>query len=436
MFLRGTKYEPSDPLHAQDLGLSFIHQELNIFDNLSIEDNIFAGSYPYTKGPFIDYARIREEARKALAELGLIINPRKKVQSLSPGEKQLVEIAKAITRKAAIVIFDEPTSSLSEAEKQKLFSVILKLRDDGAAIIFISHLLNEIMELCDRVVVLRDGKLVGDVQKAMTTHKDIAKLMVGRELEEFFPKVISHKQSVKMLEVKSLTANENLTNVSFSIYSGEIVGMWGLLGSGRTEVARAVFGLDAYQTGSIYVGGKAFLKMSPRRAIANGMILISENRREEGIIGKLSLKINVALPSLRRITKGFLNFLDFKEEVALAKAIVQRLNIRASSIEQLTETLSGGNQQKAVLGKWLALDPKIIILDEPTRGIDVGAKSEIYKLIANLAERGTAILFISSDIEEVLRLSNRILIIRDGTIIDEIDRDFASVELLMKRATG
>ena len=436
MYIGGELYQPPDPFHAQIKGISFIHQELNIFDTLSITDNIFAGVYPYKNGFFINYKKSHLEAKKALAELGLDMDPKCKIHTLSVGEKQLVEIAKATSRKSKIVIFDEPTSSLSELEKQKLFKVIKALKEREVAIIFISHLLYEVLELCDRIVILRDGKKVGDVLKSNTTRNEVAKMMIGKDLKDFFPEISITKGGRELLKINKLATDEGISEISFSINAGEIVGIWGLLGSGRSEVARAIFGLAPYLNGSIIVERKEFHKMSPKKSIDKGIVLLTENRREDGIIGKLSVKINLVLPSIKKITKKLLKLFDFRSGKKLARTIVDRFNIKTPTLEQLTENLSGGNQQKVVLGKWLATEPKIFLLDEPTKGIDVGAKSEVYRIIVNLAEKGIGILFISSDIEEVLRLSHRIIIMRDGKIVSEVNHDEASTKKLMKLSTG
>jgi ribose transport system ATP-binding protein len=435
MILNGQSYIPHDPLHAQRMGISFIHQELAHFSTLSITDNIFAGVFPYKKSGFIDYKKSHLEASRVMNNLGVDIDCRRKMRTLSIGEIQLVEIAKAISSKSNIVIFDEPTTSLTENERKRLFEVINNLKKQGVAIIFISHLLDEVFEICDRVVVLRDGEKIGDKLKGETNKTEVVKMMVGRELRDFFPEVTDIKGK-EVLEIKDLSTTEGISNINLTIKAGEIVGMWGLLGSGRSEVARAVFGMVSYTNGSVVINGKEYKEMSPEKAINAGIGFLTENRREEGIIGKLSVKANLALPSLTYITKSIFKLLDFVSERKIAESMVKKLSIKTPTLDQLTENLSGGNQQKVVVGKWLALKPNVYLLDEPTKGIDVGAKAEIHKLIVDLAKDGASILFISSDIEEVLRLSHRIVVMYKGSIASEVMQANANKERLMHFATG
>ncbi len=435
MYLSGKPYNPKEPINAKLSGIAFIHQELSNFEALNVTDNIYVGLFPFKKGFFIDYKKSERFAIEILKKLGVEINPKIKMRDLSIGERQLVEIAKAISCESKIVIFDEPTTSLTDSEKIKLYEVIMNLKQHGTAVIFISHLLDEIFEICDRIIVLRDGQKVSDKLVSQTNKVEAVKMMIGREIDDFFPN-IGRVTGKIVLNIEDLTTSDGIKDINLSIREGEIVGLWGLLGSGRSEIVRAVFGQSRFLKGYIEIGGKKFYKLKISDAIKSGVGFLTENRRENGLIDLLSVKENLTLPSLKRITRKISKLIDFKSENKIAKDMVDRLNIKTPNLTQKVKNLSGGNQQKIVFGKWLALSPKIFLLDEPTKGIDVGSKAEIHKLIADLAKNNAAILIISSDIEEILSTCHKIIVLHKGKIKGELKQNEANKEKLMNLAMG
>ena len=420
---------------AEHLGIALIHQELNLADNLDVASNIFLGREP-RRGCFVNRGRVREESRKFLAQVGLDCSPRTLVSTLSLGRQQLVEIAKALSTNARVLIMDEPTSSLSQHETEQLYRVVKELRSCGVSIVYISHRLGEVKELADRVVILRDGENVGELQRHEINHDAMVKLMVGREL------VINRRSrreealtSSALLEVRDLRTPTNPTHpLSFSLKPGEIVGVAGLVGAGRTELLRVLFGIDRAVGGEIRVAGAPVEMRSPMDAIRAGLALVPEDRKQQGVILEMAVGQNTTLASLRRdANRGFLNR---PREAALAVEMTKRMNVKTPSLAQFVQYLSGGNQQKVALAKWLAMEPKVLLLDEPTRGIDVGAKQEIYRLMEELAGRGVGILFVSSEMEEVLRMSDRAMVMCQGRITGDLPREALSEEAVMRYATG
>jgi ribose transport system ATP-binding protein len=422
---------------ALKLGISLIHQELNLADNLSIGANIFLGREPKRVG-LINQAAIDREASKYLEMVGLDVSPQTIVSTLSIGKQQLVEIAKALSTNARILIMDEPTSSLSEHEASKLFEVVRHLRSRGVSVLYISHRLREVEELADRVVVLRDGKVSGQLSRDQNSRQNMIRLMIGRDVSKFYQRT-PHVPGATLLTVRSLrTTTYPQHAISFSLRAGEVVGLAGLVGAGRSELLATLFGVTPAVAGSMTAGALARPPRTSHEAIAAGIMLAPEDRRLTGLILPMSVRTNLSLASLRRdqrrgMLRGFLNEMA---ENRVAKSMIDLMRIKTSSDRTIVRYLSGGNQQKVVLGKWLCLAPKVLLLDEPTRGIDVGAKEEIYKLMDELARRGVAILFASSEMEEVLGLADRVLVMHQGRLAGELSRAELNEESVMQLATG
>ena len=419
-------------------GISLIHQELNLAENLSAAANLFLGRERLWAGflGFLDDAAMNEAATVLLRRLGLTCPPTTLVGNLTVGQRQLVEIARALSMQARVLIMDEPTSSLTQSETDRLYEVVEQLRNDGVAVVYISHRLAEVQRLADRVVVLRDGKNAGDLNRAEITHANLVRKMVGREPTQFFQKQTNpDRRGPIRLEVEGLRYRDGpATAVSFALRGGEIVGMAGLVGAGRTELAEALFGLRSVLAGTVKLDGRLVRHNSPRQAIDAGLLLAPEDRRAHGLVLDASIQENIGLPNLDRLC--YLRLVSGRREAALATDMCSRLAVRPPNIRQTVGNLSGGNQQKVVLGKWLARRPAVLILDEPTRGIDVGAKSEIYALMDELARAGVAILMISSDLEEVLGMSDRVLVLYQGRLAGELPRDRLGEEAIMHLATG
>lgn len=414
-------------------GIALIHQELNLATNLSVGANIFLGREPKKRG-LIDEKTIAAESRKYLDKVGLDVPPETLVGDLTIGKQQLVEIAKALSTDARILIMDEPTSSLSQRETGRLFEVVKDLRGNGVSIVYISHRLAEVIELADRVVVLRDGENAGELKKDEVTHDTMVSLMVGRDLSQFYAHMPLDAGEM-VLSVSGLrTPVHPGHELNFELKAGEIVGLAGLVGAGRTELLESLFGIAPAVGGTIEVNGAAVTISNPRDAIEAGLALVPEDRKQQGLILDMAVADNLSLVSLERDQrKGFLNF---DAENAISKEMVERMRIKTPSDRQIVRFLSGGNQQKVVIGKWLAMKPGVLLLDEPTRGIDIGAKQEIYALMEELAEQGVAILFVSSEMEEVLGMADRVLVMHEGQLTGELKRDQMSEEAILHLATG
>ncbi len=405
------------PLEAQAAGIATIYQELLLFPALSVAENIFMGHPPVTRSGTVDWQRMRQKTSDLLRSLDIHdLEPTEIVGTLSIGNRQRVEIVKALSRDARILIMDEPTAALTEADVERLFGIVRRLRERGVGIIYISHRLEEVFELADRVTVLRDGGYVGTSQVADIGKDDLISMMVGRTIDTLFPKVTVEPGDV-VLEVDALNRPPLTQDVSFSIRAGEIVGLAGLVGSGRSELAQAVFGMLPVDSGNIFIAGKKVSITSPRDAKKLGIAYVPEDRGIQGLIRPMTLRENVSLAVLEHLSHG--GFIDGNKEESLVSEAIKRFGIRASSSEQIVNKLSGGNQQKAVIAKWLATEPKLLIMDEPTRGVDVGAKAEIHRLMGKLVERGLAILMISSELPEILGMSDRILVMREGALVAE-----------------
>jgi len=434
IILKGKPVNIENPRQAQIMGISIVHQELSVLPNLTVGQNIFLGREPRLPIHFlVDWKKLYYLAEEQLKKLNLDIDPRILLSELSVAQRQMVEIARALSLKADIIILDEPTSALTGMEVENLFSLMHTLKDQGISIIFISHRLEEIFRIVDRVTVLRDGVVVGSSPISQVDPKQVVMMMVGRELKEMFPKE-SLPQKEKVLSVKNLKRDKVLKGISFDLYRGEILGLTGLVGSGRTSVARAIFGADPLEGGEIWIEGKKVQIRSPREAISYGIGFLPEDRKAQGLFLKLPVSSNIGVTNMKEIS--FLGIIIFKKLQELALYFVNKLKIRTPSIFQIVGNLSGGNQQKVALAKWLALKPKVLILDEPTRGIDVAAKAEIYAIMNDLAKEGVAILMISSDLPEVLGVSDRILVMHEGVISGEFLRQDATQDKIMLCATG
>jgi len=429
----GKTVEINGPLGAALLGIAFIHQELALMPTLSVVENVFISSFT-TKGGLIDFRVAEERCAEALARLGCDVNPRTKVRDLAAGERQLVEIARALLVNARIIIFDEPTSSLTQKEQKHLFAVIESLKKEGVAIIYITHFLDEIFDICERVEVLRDGQTVGGGFCEELTRDGLIRLMIGDTISHYFRE---RKAQIgePVLEVEGLRREGILEDINFTLHKGEILGLWGLMGSGRTELARCLTGLDPISSGSIKVRTNGALEeISPQDA-RRWLGLITESRRDDGLLLPMSVTENLSLANLRALLSRIWPFVDSGRERSLGQQFVDVLHIKTPRLEQPVELLSGGNQQKVVLGRWLQRNPAIYIMDEPTRGLDVGAKAEIHKIIADLADESKAILLISSEIEEMMGLSDRYLVLNRGRIVAQYPAG-AGKEELMAAAAG
>lgn len=420
---------------AAELGISFIHQELNLADNLSVGANIFLGNEPRRWGalPMIDDAAIRGRTAELIAQLGMNFSPDTRVSDLTIGHQQMVEIAKALSQDARLLIMDEPTSSLTRHETDVLFKLVRELREQGLCIVFISHRLAEVQEIADRVIVLRDGQNSGELPRGEIDHDRMVALMVGRDL------AVHHKQAAEAGQVRLKVTDLRVAHapeepLNFELKAGEVVAMAGLVGAGRTELAQAIFGIDRVLSGYIEVDGESVTIKNPRDAIAAGIAYVPENRKEHGAIVEMSIRDNVVMAGLDRYQSA--GFVQQSRHQVVAKEAKDRLNIKTPSVDKEVGLLSGGNQQKVVLAKWISLEPKVFLLDEPTRGIDVGSKSEIYEVIETMAQDGAAILFISSEMEEVLRVADRILVMHEGKLAGELSGENMTEERVMQLATG
>ncbi|TYP76710.1 sugar ABC transporter ATP-binding protein [Paenibacillus methanolicus] len=432
--IKGDLKALATPSAAQQLGIVMIHQELNLIPHLTVMENIFLGR-EYTFGPttLIDWRKMKRESMRYLSQLGLAISPDTIVGELSVGQQQMIEIAKALSMNTEILVLDEPTAALTDREIDALFDVIASLKKQGVGMIYISHRMEEIFRICDRITVMRDGRYVGTENVQETSMDHIVKMMVGREIKDRFPKV-AIKFGPEKLKVSGLSQKGKLHDISFSIRAGEIVGLAGLMGAGRTELAKALFGVDSIDRGTISVDGKPIAVRKPIDAIRAGIALVTEDRKDEGLLLPMSINDNLSMPNLAKISN--LGFLSGAKERQLSDTMISKLHIKASGSSQAVGSLSGGNQQKVVIGKWLATNPQVFILDEPTRGVDIGAKKEIYDLMNQLAADGVAILMISSELPEVLGMSDRILVMHEGKITGEFTQQEATQEKIMVCATG
>jgi rhamnose transport system ATP-binding protein len=420
------------PAASRDAGVAIIYQEPIMFPDLTVAENIFIGRQPLRAGRRIDSRTMNTEAAEIFERLGVPIDPERIARGLSIAEQQIVEIAKALSLDAKVIVMDEPTAALSAVEVARLFGVVRTLRADGAAVLFISHRLEEVFSLCQRVTVFRDGRLVVSRELAGLTADDLVRAMVGRELPERVPQ----EQNIggAVLSVERLTREGVFVDVSFEVRSGEIVALAGLVGAGRSEVARAIFGIDRYDGGRVTVGGKSLRRGSPTAAMDAGIGFVPEDRRQQGLVMEMSIGRNIALASLGQLRQA--GFIRAASERRFARDWATRLQVRYGRLGNPMTSLSGGNQQKVVLAKWLGRRPSLLIVDEPTRGIDIGTKAEVHRLLEELASQGVAVLVISSELPEVLRLADRILVMREGRLVAEFAHADASEETIVAAATG
>ncbi len=423
------------PRAAQELGINTIYQELSLVDALSVGENIFLGELPTRPGtPWrVDWPAVWRQSSNLLERVGCRVSPRTLVRNLSVAQKQMVEIARALARNVRVLILDEPTSSLTERETKKLFEIIELLRRRGVGIVYISHRLAEVFQIAHRVTVLRDGKLVDTLAIEDADEELLVRMMVGRDLSRLFSQARKTDAPVR-LEVRGLTRKGVLQDVSLTLRGGEIVGLAGLVGAGRTELARCLFGADRFNAGDILIDGKPVTIHTPADAVRLGIALVPEDRKLQALILGMGVRENLSLPVLGRLGSSLVP--SRAREKSLVAGYIRSLRIRTPHMEQRVSALSGGNQQKVVIARWLATEPKVLILDEPTRGIDVGAKAEVHALIARLAEEGVAILMISSELPEILGMSHRVLVMRGGRIVADIPREEATEEVIMGAATG
>ncbi|MGI6777617.1 MAG: sugar ABC transporter ATP-binding protein [Acetivibrionales bacterium] len=435
IYYKGNEVDIPNPKAAQDLGISIIHQEFNLMPHLTVAENIFIGREPRKGVKFVlDQKRINEKTQELLDIMHMDLDPRTKVSELTVAKQQMVEIIKAISYNSEVLIMDEPTAALSESEINELFGIIRKLRNKGVGIIYISHRMGELKRICDRVTVMRDGCYIDTVPIKEVTIDRIISMMVGRQIYETSRAVTGSSDREIVLEVKNLNRGKTIKNVGFNLRKGEILGFAGLMGAGRTEVARAVFGADRIDSGEIFVNGEKVHIRSPKDAIKYGIGYMSEDRKRYGLALNMDVEANIVLATYKKFL-GLFGWVNSKKTSSEAEHFVDALKIKTPGLKQKVKYLSGGNQQKVVVAKWLARDSSILIFDEPTRGIDVGAKSEIYKLLNDLAESGKSIIMISSELPEIIRMSHRIVVMCEGRITGELNAYDATQERIMQFAT-
>ncbi|MBT4577812.1 sugar ABC transporter ATP-binding protein [bacterium] len=434
IYWKGKTVDISQPRDAQKLGISMIHQELAIIPYLDVGKNIFLGREPQLKvSGVIDWKKLYQQAQEQLDKLGLDINPKTPVESLTIAQQQMVEVAKALSMDASLIVMDEPTSALTEKEVDALFSYMKKLRENGVSIIFISHRLNEIQRVSDRITILRDGKWIGTSEVRDLSQNDIVKMMVGREVEQSTKKQAKPSSEV-ILQIKNLSSGDDVHEVTFDLHKGEILGIAGLVGAGRSALAEAVFGSRKITSGYMKLGHKKVKFTSPKMAIEHGLGLVPEDRKAQGLFLNMAVWQNIVIAGIKKTTR--FGFIRKAETQKISTSLVDRLSIKTPSLGQQVKNLSGGNQQKVIIARWLSLKPKILILDEPTRGIDVGAKAEIHNLLKELATEGVGVLMISSELPEILGVSDRILVMKEGHLVAVLDPELSSQDEIMQAAAG
>ena len=429
----GDTVQIGDPQAAHRLGIVAMYQEPTVFPDLTVAENVFAGRHPRTTWRGVDWRAIHRETARILEEFEVDIGPSSPVRGLGVADRQLLEIAKALSTSARLLIMDEPTAALSPHEVDNLFTTVGRLRERGVAIVFISHRLDEAEAIADVVTVLRDGRHVATRPTVELPQAEIVRLMVGRSLDALFPKQEAEIGDV-VLDARGLGRHGVFSDVSFQLRRGEIVGLAGFVGSGRTEVARAIFGIDSLDQGELSIDGRRFRPRSPRSALRRGLAYLPEDRRQQGLVQTMPIATNLSMAVLPELTPG--GVLRPRRERALARRFIEQLRIKATSPSQVVRSLSGGNQQKVVLGKWLAAEPRILILDEPTHGVDVGTKADVHRTISQLAGQGLTILMISSELPEILGMSDRVLVMREGRLVAEFTRAEATQEGIVSAAAG
>ena len=434
VLINGEEKYFSDGKEAEDFGISFIHQEMNNWEEMTVLDNMFLNKEIRNAFGLIDVKEMNKIASGYLDDLGFTIDLNQKIGRLSVGQQQIIEIAKSLMTDCKFLIMDEPTAALSGKEIDSLFKIIRKLKTKGVGIVYISHRMEEIFELCDEITVMRDGVSIDTVKIVDTNMNEVVRKMVGREITDYYPERTSEIGDV-IFEVKNLTSSKGLyKDINFEVKAGEVVGFSGLMGAGRTEIMRGIFGIENNSSSEIYLENIKLNISSPAQAIKNGIGFLTEDRKTEGLILDFTIRDNISLPSIDGFTKN--NLIDSKTENEFVDMLMKRLQVKAMGRDDIVGDLSGGNQQKVVLAKWIGVGPKVLILDEPTRGVDVGAKREIYQLINDLATHGVSIVVVSSDLPEVLGISDRIIVVREGKIAGQLSRADANQENIMTLATG
>ncbi|WP_102275518.1 sugar ABC transporter ATP-binding protein [Cytobacillus massiliigabonensis] len=432
--VRGNEVHFKNAKEAEMAGIAVIHQELNIIPYLTVTENMFLGKeMTFGKFGITKDKEMQQKTKEYLNRLGIDIDPSIEAGKLSVGQQQMIEIARAVAANTEVLIMDEPTAALTDREIEALFKVIDSLKEQGVGIVYISHRMEEIFQICDRISVLRDGQFIGVKAIPETNFDEIVKMMVGRQLGDRFPDRDTAIGSER-LKVENFTSKGSFENVDFSIHQGEILGVAGLMGAGRTEIMEAIFGYRKVQEGKLFIDGKEIKIKSPFDAIKAGIGFITEDRKSEGLVLDLSVRENFSLTNLKKISKK--NIISAKQEASFVDEMIKKLHVKTSSSEQLVKSLSGGNQQKIVIGKWLGINPKILILDEPTRGVDVGAKKEIYQIMNELTKLGVSIIMVSSELPEILGMSDRILVIHEGKVSAILNKSEADQEIIMQAATG
>lgn len=429
----GQEVSYKNPKEAEEAGIVFIHQELNVLFDLTVEENMFMGKEITKKFGICDEKAMRSEVKKVLDKFGVDINPSTRMDKLSIGKQQMIEIAKALMIDAKVIIMDEPTAALTQSETKVLFEIIKKLKEKGVSIVYISHRMEEIFELSDRITVFRDGSYIATKRTIDTDMNDVVKMMIGREIGERYPERNVEIGNV-IFEVKDLNCPGVFYDISFNVHAGEVLGISGLMGAGRTEIMKAIFGDMSNVTGSILINGKEIINKNPRQAMKNGIGFITEDRKLEGLMLEDSIMKNISIANLGKVSKK--GILRKKAEDGLVKKAIEELHIKCFGPSHKCNNLSGGNQQKVVFAKWIDTDPKVLILDEPTRGVDIGAKKEIYGIINKLAASGVAIIMVSSELPEVLGMSDRIMVVSEGKITGILPIEIANQENIMTLATG
>lgn len=433
MKVAGEIVELHSPTQAQALGIAVVHQEPMLFPDLDVAENVFMGRHPRDRFGRVDWKRMYREVDQLLASLDVPLSSHTPVQGLSVAEQQLVEIAKALSLQAQVLVLDEPTAALSAHEVDELFLIVKQLRERNVAVLFVSHRLDEVFEIADRLTIFRDGTHIITTPVNEMNTEEMIKHMVGRELANLYPKGKAEIGEV-VLEVRHLSRSGEFTDVSFQLRQGEILGFAGLVGAGRTEIARVLFGIDRAQNGEIWLKGKQIRLRSPQDAMNYGIAYVPEDRHQQGLVMNFSIASNITLSILQQVSR--LGLIDPRLEQKIAHKYSNQLRVRSTSVEQLVNALSGGNQQKVVLSKWLAMNPSVLILDEPTRGIDVGAKAEVHRIISDLASGGLAIILISSELPEVLAMADRVMVLHEGSVTGTFTRAEATQERVMFAATG
>jgi len=432
MFIGDERADFETPMDSLEKGIRIVHQELNLVEKLTVAENLLLGN---EETFFTQSKKDNQQALEMLEQVGISLDPKMKVSRLSIGKKQMLDIAKAASSNPSILILDEPTSSLSKGEISQLFSIIRSMAERGITVIYISHKLDEVMELSDSITVLRDGKHIETCRKTEVTPQKLVQLMVARDMESMFPEAKGKPEKEVVFSVENISRTNTCHDCSFKLYDREILGFFGLMGAGRTELMQTILGVTPFETGKVNILGKEFSELRIDTAIREGVGFITEDRRSSGIVGCRSVKENMTLPNLNNLSKTF-GWVDSRKEKEIVADYGKKLNVRYAGLNQLIKYLSGGNQQKVIVAKWLMSQPKILIMDEPTRGIDVGAKQEIYELIQDLRKQGLSIILISSEIEEIMGLCDRIIVMKDGYIHKEMDRETSNATQVVEAAFG